>query len=116
MLRFVWRTDLPDNTLPSQHTAFSILAFLIINRLVNKPIIGAWMIKLRKKIYTFHVSFSGGFFLIWAIFIILSTMFIKQHLFIDLIAGIIVSYLSYRIAFSKLIEKNLQRIKFLTKY
>ena len=116
MLRFVWRTDLPDNTLPSQHTAFSILAFLIINRLVNKPIIGAWMIKLRKKIYTFYVSFSGGFFLIWAIFIILSIMFIKQHLFIDLIAGIIVSYFSYRIAFSKLIEKNLQRIKFLTKY
>ena len=116
MLKFVWRTDLPDNTLPSQHSAFSILSFLIINRLVDKPVVGAWMIKLRNKIYTFRISFSGMFFLIWTILIIFSTMFTKQHLFVDVIAGAIVSYASYRIAFSSFIEKNLQKLKFLIKY
>lgn len=98
MLSFVWRTDLPDNTFPSQHASFSFLIFFIFNHLRPEPhLIG---IKNYLTSRSRKMSVVGLIFFLWAAAIVLSTFFVKQHLLMDAIAGISLSYIAFRIGFS----------------
>lgn len=72
----LYEIDKPYNALPSIHNGISVLSLLILFTLNRK--IG---------------MISAPFILL----IILSTLLIKQHYIIDVIAGAIVSFLSYEI-------------------
>ncbi|MCL5733263.1 MAG: phosphatase PAP2 family protein [Patescibacteria group bacterium] len=101
MLAFVWRSDLPDNTFPSQHASFSFLTFFIFNHLRAKPGWSESVFKLtKKKSIKRRISVVGLIFLIWAILIVLSTFFVKQHIIADAAAGMTLSYVAFKVGFS----------------
>lgn len=72
---FITSMARPYNLLPSEHVSSAFLAYFFC-RLVNKPL--SWL------------------FLIWVILISLSTLFVKQHYVIDIFAGIILAYLTFK--------------------
>jgi membrane-associated phospholipid phosphatase len=80
MLIFVHNIDAPYNCFPSQHVAYSWLGAFIA--LKFNPLIGI-------------------FVTIAAILISLSTMFIKQHWFVDVLSGIAVALFVYWVFFIK---------------
>ena len=83
LLSFLHVVDLPYNAFPSIHVMISFLpAFLAY----------------RKK------KWLGGMFLIWAIVISLSTMFLKQHYFLDVVGGLLVAVIGYLIFINKYSE------------
>ncbi len=74
LLNFIYYVDLPTNCFPSLHVAVSMLsAFAIYHK---TPINGIWAILL-------------------GILISLSTLFTKQHYFMDVISGLLLATFSY---------------------
>jgi membrane-associated phospholipid phosphatase len=73
LVRALYDTDKPYNCFPSQHVANSFTSAFI-------------MLKSNRKI--------GLFFLAFAILISLSTVFIKQHTFVDIPSGFLVALIS----------------------
>lgn len=71
---FQQNLDPPFNTFPSLHVSQDFFAFLIIRR-YNKKI--------------------GNYIIPLIVLIILSTMFVKQHNFIDVVGGIVVALIAY---------------------
>ncbi len=80
ILSLIYLIDNNVNLFPSLHVSMSLLAFLNI-------------IKFKKNLK----------FTVLAIFILttLSTLFIKQHYVIDIIGGLILGFISYKIYFKK---------------
>lgn len=79
MCRTMYRTDTPTNVFPSIHVFNSLAVFLAA--------CDSKRLKKRKRI----LAFTG----IWAVLIILSTAFIKQHSCYDIAAGIVLYRLYY---------------------
>lgn len=109
-LRALYEHDKPNNTLPSQHAAFSALAFLIFNSLRDMPIFFYLVFPWKKMRYRIPISAMGAVTGIWAFLIILSTYFIKQHVIVDSLAGILVAYLAFRFGFSEWLYGKLLKI------
>jgi len=72
-MRLTYEWDMPLNTWPSLHVTYCILMVQCIGR---------------KNILMY----------LWAIAVILSTLFIKQHMFFDVITGLLLSYFSWFLA------------------
>ena len=81
MCRTMYRTDTPTNVFPSIHVFNSLAVFLAA--------CDSKRLKKRKRI----LAFTG----IWAVLIILSTAFIKQHSCYDIAAGIVMGIVLYRL-------------------
>ncbi len=77
----MYRTDTPTNVFPSIHVFNSLAVFLAA--------CDSKRLKKRKGI----LAFTG----IWAVLIILSTAFIKQHSCYDIAAGIVMGIVLYRL-------------------
>ena len=73
-LRLHYFLDEPQNCFPSLHLAIAFISALVVWR-IDKPV--------------------GGFALILAAVIGYSTMTVKQHFFLDVIAGIALAFLAY---------------------
>lgn len=83
IVSLVYSIDKVNNCFPSLHVAMSFLAGIICFRYDRKY---EW-------------------FLIWAVLVIVSTLFVKQHYFLDLVAGLAVGMVGYW-GFVKLIDKS----------
>ncbi len=81
---YIYKYDLPNNTIPSTHTAFTTLLLLATAKKFN---------------FYFFLRY-----LLWGLAIIASTLLIKQHNAIDVVAGIITGVFSLYL--SNLIFKN----------
>ena len=96
MVAALYRTDTPTNVLPSIHVFNSIAIYMAIAHC-----------KALKKHNIFRMTT-----LILTVLIILSTMFLKQHSIVDVIASTVLSFFLYPIAYKKKEEtKQLQQIK-----
>ncbi|MCK9595915.1 phosphatase PAP2 family protein [Candidatus Pacearchaeota archaeon] len=82
LILFVYSIDSPLNLFPSGHVTFSLLSFFC-------------MTKINKKITLILLPI--------VILIILSTLFIKQHHIPDILAGLLLAFVSYQFVFKKLI-------------
>lgn len=80
VLKTVYAIDTPRNLFPSIHCSMSWMCFIAINNNKNAS--------KRLKLFTLLASAA----------ICLSTMTVKQHVFLDVISGIGVAYISYYIA------------------
>lgn len=89
LILFIYGIDSAYNTFPSSHVTYSLLATLALFN-INKK---------RAKII-----------LPFTILTIISTVFIKQHYFVDLIGGIALALLCYLFIFKKY-RKGLEEIK-----
>ena len=85
LLRTIYRHDKPYNCFPSQHVAFVWTAALISARL------NRW---------------AGAIVVILALLISISTLFIKQHWFVDVPGGIVVAALAYFVAYYCFFKKH----------
>ncbi|MBI2564728.1 phosphatase PAP2 family protein [Candidatus Woesearchaeota archaeon] len=85
IVHFIYRLDPPFNTLPSLHVSITVLNLLILSF-------------FKKKL--------GMIFFIPALLIILSTIFIKQHYFADVMAGIFLGAAVYYFFFTNLATKK----------
>lgn len=83
LLKAIYREDNPYNCFPSQHVAYSWTAALIFYK--------------RNRIYGYI-----GFFI--ALCISLSTLFIKQHWFVDFPGGIAVAFLGYFLTYKAIFK------------
>ena len=77
ILRWIYSIDEPFNAFPSLHTSSAVLCTLLWQKVGSRfwPII-----------------------LLWAVFIVASTVLTKQHYFVDILGGMAVAILSYYIA------------------
>ncbi|MBI4983134.1 inositol phosphorylceramide synthase [Candidatus Woesearchaeota archaeon] len=82
LLQWVYSADLPYNNFPSLHITLSLLSAWIINH-ENKKV-GKWMI-------------------LWAVMVLWSTLFTKQHTIIDVVGGLALSSIGY-LAYKRLIR------------
>lgn len=80
MIAFIYKVDGPVNLFPSIHCLESWLCFR-----------GSIKMKKASKLYK-------GFMFVYAILVFLSVVFVKQHVFIDIIGGILVVELGLWIA------------------
>ena len=110
-LRALYEYDKPNNTLPSQHAAFSALAFFIFNRLRGTPIFFYMVVPWNIFRVRIPISAMGVLIGVWAFLIILSTYFIKQHVIVDSVAGVAVAYLAFRFGFSEWLHGKLKRLQ-----
>lgn len=95
LLQFVYRMDggeAPFNLFPSIHCYVSWMCYLGVKHVKEVP-----------KAYK-------GFNAVFAILIMLSTQFLKQHYLIDVFAGVALAELVYRLSFSHGWYKKVQRI------
>jgi membrane-associated phospholipid phosphatase len=74
LLTHLYLIDLPINNFPSLHVALSMLSSFILY-------------KYSKKI--------GVLALIWSVLIALSVLLVKQHYFLDVIAGVLIAVIGY---------------------
>ncbi len=81
---YIYKYDLPNNTIPSTHAAFTTLLLLATARKFN---------------FYFFLRY-----LLWGLAIIASTLLIKQHHTLDIVAGIITG--AFSLYLSNLIFKN----------
>tara|TARA_R100000008_G_C3523539_1_gene135330 strand:+ start:41 stop:715 length:675 start_codon:yes stop_codon:yes gene_type:complete len=103
MVEITRQIDGASNTFPSGHVTFSWLMFL-----------AACECQLLKKKKYYFVK---GIYLLWAVGICISTLFLKQHFIIDVISGIIMAYVCFwtsrRILFKLQSKIKLQEDKLL---
>ena len=92
IVRFLYTTDTPTNVLPSIHVFATISAHIC---LVHSPVLKHSRAGKRIK--------TGS--LILTICICLSTIFLKQHSIVDLVAGALLSFILYFVIF-KVAFKN----------
>jgi membrane-associated phospholipid phosphatase len=78
-MRWLYRADVGYNIFPSLHTANAVMIACAFYRLHPRP----W----------------GVLVWIWALLIVCSTVLVKQHYAIDLVAGIALAFLADRVAF-----------------
>ncbi len=81
ILDLIYKIDNPVNLFPSLHSSLSLLSFLIISRF-----------KKNLRIIIFIVFISTT----------LSTLFIKQHYLLDILAGLFFGLTAYKIYFKRL--------------
>lgn len=84
LLLWLYATDLPFNCFPSLHVLNPFLAGFLV-----------WT--FRRK--------AGLFILTWAVLIALSTLFIRQHYFLDIVMGIALAVLCY-LVFVVFLKRN----------
>jgi membrane-associated phospholipid phosphatase len=84
LVLFIYSIDTAVNAFPSEHITFSILANLCLSR-INKKL----------SYFLWPLTFL----------IVLSTLFIKQHYIFDVLAGILLAWISYQFIF----KRNLSR-------
>lgn len=84
IVKYLYRIDTPTNVLPSLHVFNSLCCLLAI--------------KNNEKLKEHHMIQWGAFIL--SILIILSTMFLKQHSVIDVVAGFALAYFLYEIFYA----------------
>lgn len=84
MVAMLYAIAKPYNLFPSMHVSLSALAAIICFKYNKK--LGYWLI-------------------FWLIMIILSTLFVKQHYIIDLIAALLLAFLVYYFFFTRRILK-----------
>lgn len=101
-LRWLYRHDDPNNSFPSQHAAFATLVFLIFNRLREKPILLSRL--------GIRISAMGAITGAWALLIIFSTYFTKQHIIADSVAGVVFAYIAFRIGFREGLYARLAKL------
>ena len=82
MVSLTRELDGSNNTFPSGHVALSWLLFFSLQKVdaIKKSTLGKWT------------------FFIWASLISLSTLFLKQHYFVDVVSGIALAYFCHRSA------------------
>ena len=83
LTRYVYSVDTSTNVLPSIHVFYSVGIYLAVK---DSDILS------RKK----GICYAS---LIITVLIILSTMFVKQHSVVDVISGLLLSYLSYELIY-----------------
>lgn len=83
-VKFLYSIDTPTNVFPSIHVVGSLSALITI-----------WNAKGHKK------PLVRAVFLVLAILIILSTLFLKQHAIVDVLSGIVLCVIAYFIVFYK---------------
>lgn len=84
MVQFIYLMDKPLNLFPSLHVSLTTAAFLSLRKTDKK---------------------KSGYFLPIALGIIVSTVLIKQHVVLDVLAGIVWGGVSYLLFFSDIPEK-----------
>lgn len=90
MVKVLYKTDTPTNVLPSLHVYNSIGVSIAI----------ASSQKLRQYKWVQYSSLS------LTTLIVLSTMFLKQHSIIDVVAAFVMAYLLYRLVYEPETEKS----------
>lgn len=90
LVKMIYRADNPYNCFPSQHVTFSWLAAMVARR--------------KNKVF-------GGIWVVLALLISLSTLFIKQHWFMDLLSGIITAIVAYLLVFEIFGHKKSNRVE-----
>lgn len=88
--KLLYAVDTPTNVCPSIHVASTTAVLLVV---------------CRAKRFQGRLIFKFMMF-IWALLIILSTVFLKQHSVIDVLCGIVLSLVLYWIAYSSWMEKH----------
>lgn len=96
-VRQLYKTDTNTNVFPSIHVynSIGVCIALLKSEWLNKK-------ETLKKLKYFIQIFS----VILATFIILATMFLKQHSFIDVIGAIVLSIIFYILVYTKAVYKN----------
>ena len=90
----IYKNDNPYNCFPSVHVVNAMIVSIYVNR--------------EKKFNKIIKIFSS----LVAILIMISTMFIKQHVFLDVVSGIIVAYAVYMSVSSyDIIKKRIAKIQ-----
>lgn len=89
MCKHLWKADTATNVFPSIHVYNSMAIFFSLNSCA----------KLKKHVFTRYSIF------VFSLSIVLSTMFLKQHSIIDVVAGVGLSIVSYLILY-KSTEKS----------
>ncbi len=84
LYQFLVSIEQPYNCIPSLHAAFSIYTALTLNKCA--------LIHLYPKA-------SKSIVWIWCLIILISTLTTKQHMIIDLIPGIVLAIIAYKITF-----------------
>jgi membrane-associated phospholipid phosphatase len=77
ILRWIYSIDEPYNAFPSLHTSSAVLCTLLWRKIDSR----FWLV-----------------ILVWAGFIVASTVLTKQHYFVDILGGLAVAVLSYSVA------------------
>ncbi|MBI4919645.1 phosphatase PAP2 family protein [archaeon] len=85
LVEYIYAMDPPVNSFPSLHVLYATLAFLC-TRNINKEL----------GIIIFPFAFLTA----------ISTVLIKQHFFPDIIGGVILALLAYKIIFKNIVSKN----------
>lgn len=89
LMNYVYTTDTPVNVFPSMHCQISWYCYLAVRK---QPTIPKW--------YQF-VS------LVIAVLVCISTVVIKQHYFVDIIGGVLIAELTYRLCMTYSLGKHL---------
>ncbi len=76
--------DKPYNLLPSLHVAFSFIVAFIL----------------------YHENKKYWWTILWAALIAISTLFVKQHYFLDVFTGVILAFIAYMVVFLEEIKSN----------
>lgn len=96
MVSFVYRIDTPVNLFPSIHCFYCWMCFLAVYKKKNIPV--------------FYQAFS----FVMTVGVILSTLFIRQHYFVDTVAGVMSAQIFYllkeRLPFSGRIRSIFERL------
>jgi membrane-associated phospholipid phosphatase len=86
MLRgLLYLIDSPTNCFPSLHVALAILSAIFISR--------------ENRVF-------GKIAVCWALLVIVSTLTVKQHYFVDVIGGVVVAAFSYALVSAKTEKAN----------
>ena len=86
MVAFIYRTDTPTNVFPSIHVFNSIATHVAV---------------VRSKFFYNNMKVKTVSFIIM-ISICLSTLFLKQHSFLDVVGATILSYVIYQLIYAKI--------------
>jgi len=90
-LNWCYRLDVHNNTFPSLHVSLALGTALVIKK-VNKK--------------------AGLIAMIWAFIVSFSTVLVKKHYFIDILGGVLVAQLAYKLAVgNELAELLLQELE-----
>ena len=88
----IYKNDEPYNCFPSVHVVNAMIVSIYVNR---------------EEKFNKIIKIISSFL---AILIVLSTMFIKQHVFVDAVSGIIVAYAVYMAVYSyDIIKKRIRK-------
>jgi membrane-associated phospholipid phosphatase len=87
VFQLLYAIELPHNLVPSLHIASSALFILAVRRNLSS-------------------SWSRVFLVIWGILLCASVLLVHQHHLLDLISGLLLGYLSYRLFYRRAIRRH----------